>query len=44
MLKEEGGQKRYKDRLVVKGFSQKKGIYFDEICSPVIKMNSIMTI
>ena len=31
-LKEEyGGKKWYKDRLVVKGFSQNKGIDFDEI-------------
>ena len=29
-LKEEDrGKKRYKARLVVKGFAQKKGIYFD---------------
>ena len=45
MLKEEyGGRKRYKSRLVVKGFAQKKGIYFDEIFCPVVKMNSIKTI
>jgi hypothetical protein len=44
-LKEEyGGIKRYKARLVVKGFAQQKGIDFDEIFSPVIKMNSIKTI
>jgi hypothetical protein len=44
-LKEEyGGKKWYKDRLVVKGFAQKKGIYFDEIFSPVFKMTSIRTI
>jgi hypothetical protein len=44
-LKEEyGGKNRYKDRLVVKGFAQKKGIYFDEIFSPVVNMNSIRTI
>jgi hypothetical protein len=31
-LKEEDeGKKCYKSRLVVKGFAQKKGIYFDEI-------------
>ena len=45
MLKEEdGGKQRYKDRLVCKGFTQKKGIEFDEIFSPVVKMTSIKTI
>ena len=34
-LKEEGEKKQYKARLVVKGFAQNKGIYFDEIFSPV---------
>ena len=44
-LKEkDGGKKRYKARLVTKGFAQKKGIDFDEIFSPVVKMNSIRTI
>ena len=44
-LKEEGGgNNKYKDILGVKGFAQKKGIYFDEIISPVVKMTSIMTI
>ena len=44
-LKEEyGGKKRYKDRLAAKGFAQKKGIYFDEIFYPVVKMTSIRTI
>jgi hypothetical protein len=45
MLKEEdGGKKWYKARLFVKGFAQKKGIYFDEIFSLVVNMNSIRTI
>jgi hypothetical protein len=44
-LKEEyGGKKCYKDRLVVKGFAQKKGIDFDEIFSPIVKMTSIKTV
>ena len=29
---------------MVKGFAQKKGIYFDEIFSPIVKMDSIRTI
>jgi hypothetical protein len=45
MLKEEdGGEKKYKARLVVNGFAQKKGIDFDEMFSPVVKMTSIRTI
>ena len=32
------------DKLVVKGFAQKKGIYFDEIFYPIVKMTSIRTI
>jgi hypothetical protein len=44
LKEEDGGQKWCKSRLVVKGFAQKKGIYLDEICFPIIKMISIRTI
>ena len=36
-----GSQLRYKARLVVKGFNQKKGIDFEEIFSLMVKMSSI---
>jgi hypothetical protein len=45
MLKEEdGGNRRCRARLVVKGFAQNKGIYFDYIFSFIVNMTSIMTI
>eukprot|EP00253_Pinus_taeda_P017240 PITA_17240 len=44
LKEEDGGKQRCKARLVVKEFSQKKGIYFDEIFSPIIEMTSTRTI
>ena len=32
---------RYKERLVVKGYAQKQGIDYDEVFSPVARMESI---
>ena len=44
LKEEDGGKKRFKARLVVKRFEQKKDIDFDEIFSPIFKMTSIRTI
>eukprot|EP00253_Pinus_taeda_P026327 PITA_26327 len=44
LKEEDGGRKRYMCRLVVKGSIEKKGIDFDEIFSPVVKMTTIRTI
>jgi hypothetical protein len=37
LKEEDGGRKRYKARLVVKEFAEKKGIYFDEIFFLLLK-------
>ena len=44
LKEEDGGKKQFKARLFVKGFAQKKGIDFDEIFSPIVKMTSIRTV
>ena len=41
LKEEDGGKKRFKASVVVKGFAQIKGIDFNEIFSPIVKMTSI---
>ena len=38
---EHNGSKHYKEKLVVKGFQQKKGINYSKIFSPVVKISTI---
>ena len=41
---ENSSRPRYKARLVVKRFSQKQDIDFDEIFSPMVKMSSVRVV
>ena len=42
--REDESTPRYKAHIVVRGFQQKKGVDFDEIFAPVVKMASIRTV
>ena len=35
------GKPKYKERLVAKGFRQQKGVEFEELFSPIVKMTTL---
>ena len=39
-----GNPPRYKSRIVVKGFQQKRGVNFNEIFAPIVNMTSMQTV
>jgi hypothetical protein len=38
---EQGDVVKYKARLVVKGYAQRRGIYYDEVFAPVARLDTI---
>ena len=43
-LRPDGSIERFKARLVIRGFTQKKGIDYFDTCSPIIRISTIRTV